>query len=232
MPRVQSGAEVTLIVLVYRSLKWLDWCMAGVDSSRQKTKYRWLVVSNDGTEEVRRDPRISVDFQNANPSEHYISRIYRAWQEGVLAAPTQWVILMNDDMLGASFWIDELMETKRAQPKSLPTSLLVESGRIHSGMPETVRDFGTTPDTFRREEFLQYASGLRRPGKTEPGRLYMPVLFDRQEYFDLDGYPPGNVGGISGDKILFDRYVEAGFEWVTCLGSVVWHAQEGEMRDV
>ena len=231
MPRVESGAEVTLVVLVYRSLKWLDWCMQGVDSSRQVTRYRWLVVSNDGTEEIRRDPRISVDFQNANPSEHYISRIYRAWQEGILAATTQWVILLNSDMVGASYWVDELVKIKRAFPKSLPTSLLIESGRIPSGMPEFVRDLGTTPETFRRQEFLQYAAELRRPGKTEPGRLYMPVLFDRQEYFDLGGYPPGNVGGISGDRILFDKYLDAGFDWVTCHGSVVWHAQEGEMRD-
>lgn len=230
MPRVESNADVTIVVLVYRSLRWLDWCMQGLDSSRQKTRYRWLVVTCDGTEEVRRDPRVSVDWVNANPQEWYIPRVYRAWNEGVLAAPTQKVILMNSDMLGASYWVDELMDLKCDQPKSVPTSLLVESGRVPSGMPEHIMNFGTHPDEFRRDEFLQYASGLRRSGKSEPGRLYMPCLFDRQEFQDIGRYPEGNPPGTTGDKDLFARYAAAGFEHLTALGSVVYHAQLGEQN--
>jgi hypothetical protein len=230
MPRVQSGAEVTIVVLIYRSLKWLDWCMAGVDSSRQETKYRWLVVSCDGTEEVRRDPRVSVDWLNIDPKAFYIERVYRAWNEGVLAAPTQKVILMNSDMLGASFWVDELMKIKRSFPKSVPTSLLVESGRVPSGMPELVNNFGMHPEEFLREEFLMHAAGLRRPGKTEPGRLYMPVLLDRQEFEDMGRYPEGNPPGTTGDKDLFARYAAAGYEHLTALGSVVYHCVLGEQN--
>jgi hypothetical protein len=230
MPRVERDAAVTLVVLIYRSLKWLDWCMEGVDSSRQKTKYRWLVVSNDGTDEVRRDPRISVDWQNVNPRAFYIENVYRAWNEGVLAAPTQWVILMNSDMLGASFWIDELIEAKTFHRKSIPTSLLVESGRLPSGMPEYVQNFGMHPEEFRRQDFLQHAAGLRRSGKVEPGRLYMPVLLDRQEFEDLGRYPEGNPPGTTGDKDLFARYAAAGYEHLTALGSVVYHCQLGEQH--
>lgn len=231
MPRVETGAEVTIVVLVYRSLRWLTWCMEGLDSSRQKTKYRWLVVSNDGTDEVRRDPRISVDWQNVNPKAFYIENVYRAWNEGVLAAPTQWVILMNSDMLGSSEWVDYLMDAKRAKPMSVPTSLLVESGRLPSGMPEYVQNFGLHPDEFRRKEFLQHAAGLRLAhNKTEPGRLYMPCLFDRQEFQDIGRYPEGNPPGTTGDKDLFARYAAAGFEHVTAMGSVVYHAQLGEQN--
>ena len=230
MPRVEAGAEVTLVVLVYRSLRWLDWCMEGVDQSRQQTRYRWLVVANDGTDEVRRDPRISVDWQNANPRAFYIENVYRAWNEGVLVAPTQWVILMNSDMLGASFWIDALMDVKRASPKTLPTSLLVESGRLPSGMPEHVKNFGLHPDEFRRADFLLHASGMRREGATEPGRLYMPCLLDRQEFEDIGRYPEGNPPGTTGDKDLFARYADAGYEHVTALGSVVYHCQLGEQN--
>src|SRR2546422_6678018 len=32
--------------------------------------------------------------------------------------------------------------------KVIPTSLLIESGRVPSAMPEWVRDFGQSPDTF------------------------------------------------------------------------------------
>lgn len=230
MPRVERDAECTLVVLVYRSLRWLTWCMKGVDSSRNETRYRWLVVSNDASDEVRDDPRITVDWQNEDPSEHYLARTYRAWNEGVLNAPTQWVILTNSDMLFSDWAIDELVEQKRLNSKSLPCSLLVENGRIASGMPEFVADYGTNPDNFRHDDFLKHAEGIRKRGQTEPGRLFQPVLFDRQEFMDLYGFPEGNVGGVSGDKILFDQYMKAGYNWLTCLGSVVAHCQEGEMR--
>jgi len=230
MPRVERNAEVTLVVLVYRSLRWLDFCMEGVDSSKQETRYRWCVVSNDGAPEVRTDPRVDVDWENEDPNEHYIARTYRAWNEGMLNASTNLVILLNTDMYFTNWCIDELIETYTQNPQSLPCSLLVENGRIRSAMSEYVQDFGTNPDNFRLEEFQNHADKIRQRGKTEPGRLFQPVLFDRQQFFDLGAYPCGNIGGVSGDKILFDRYVQAGFNWVTCLGSVVAHIQEGETR--
>lgn len=234
MPRVDSKydrADVTLVTLVYRSLKWLKWCMESVDDSVQTTRYRWLVVANDATEEVRNSPWVDVDWRNEDPDEYYIPRVYRAWHEGMLQARTQNVILLNNDMFASDHAIDELVAAKKADPKALPCGLLVESGRIPSGMPEYVRNFGLTPGTFHRAGFLRYADSIRKPGQTEPGRLFQPVLFDRQDYFGFDGYPQGNVAGISGDRILFDRFTRGGFKWVTCMGSVWAHLMLGEQSD-
>ena len=230
MPQVDRDAEVTLVVLIYRSLKWLDFCMEGVESSKQDIRYRWCIVANDATEEVRNDPRITVDWQNADPGEHYISRVYRAWNEGVLNSLTPLCLLMNSDMLCTDHAIDELVEQKTTNRRSLPCGLLIENGRINSGMPEHVQDFGTNPENFRRDDFLRHAATIRQPRTTEVGRLFQPVVFERQEFMDMGGYPIGNIGGVSGDRILFDKYVKAGFEWVTCLGSVWAHVQEGEQR--
>jgi len=229
MPRVEAAAEVTLVVLVYRSLKWLDWCMAGVDSSRNATRYRWLVVANDATEEVKRDPRVAVEYENADPGEFYINRVYRAWNDGVLNATTPLVVLINNDMYASDGWLDELMTVKHSDPATVPTSLLVESGRLPSGMPEHVRDFGRNPEEFDAAAFRQHALTIAQPG-IEPGRLYMPILVDRQEFFDVGGYPEGNPPGTTGDKDLIRRYAEAGYKHVTALGSVVFHVQCGEQE--
>lgn len=228
MPRVERGEQVTLITLVYRSTRWLDWCMEAVDSSRQATKYRWLVVANDATPAVLKDPRVAVDWRNEDPGEFYIPRVYRAWHEGLLHSRTPRCILLNTDMFCTDFAIDEMVAAVDKDRGVLPCGLLVESGRVPSGMPEHVRNFGMDPDSFDREAFLRHAEGIRRKGETEPGRLFQPVLFDRQDYLSLDGYPQGNIGGVSGDRILFDRFVRAGHKWITCLGSVWYHAQMGE----
>lgn len=242
MPRVESDAEVTLVVLVYRSLRWLDWCMEGVDFSKSETRYRWLVVANDATEEVKNDPRVAVEYNNEDPSEFYINRVYRAWNAGVLEAPTQLVVMLNSDMYASDHWLDALVEVKRIEPQTVPTSLLVESGRLPSGMPEYVKDFGRNPEEFDTENFEGDAATIRvlatrvgvkdsdPPRLTEPGRLYMPILVDRQEFFDVGAYPEGNPPGTTGDKDLVRRYAEAGFKHVTALGSVVYHCQLGEQE--
>jgi hypothetical protein len=228
MPRVESGAEVTLVTLVYRSLKWLDFVMKGVEQAQTEVKYRWLVVANDATEEVRNDPRITVEWDNDDPDEFYINRVYRAWNEGVLNAPTSLVVMLNSDMWPHDYWLDELVKKKGQQ--LLPTSLLVESGRIQSAMPEYVKDFGTNPDDFGWRDFRAHAEAIRAPDMIEDGRLFMPILVDRQEFMDIGGYPEGNPPGTTGDKDLIRRYTEAGFAHVTCLGSVVYHIQCGEQE--
>jgi hypothetical protein len=235
MPRVERDAEVTLVVLVYRSLRWLDWCMEGVDESDSLTRYRWLIVANDATDEVRRDPRIGLDFRNDDPSEFYINRVYRAWNTGVMEAPTQLVCMLNSDMYPYGQWLDALMAVKGVNNKTVPTSLLIESGRLPSAMPNTVKNFGMNPDEFRLDEFLRHAKSLRDSHGfpnvlTQPGRLYMPILVDRQEFIDVGMYPEGNPPGTTGDKDLIRRYEEAGFEHVTAINSIVYHVQTGEQE--
>lgn len=203
--------------------------MEGVERANTEVKYRWLVVANDATEEVRADPRISVDFSNDNPDEFYINRVYRAWNEGVIQAPTQLVCMLNSDMYVSDGWLDALMNEKDWH-QEVPTSLLVESGRVPSGMPDYVRDFGMTPDTFDREGFLDHAGKVRNRELVSEGQLYMPILVDRQEFMDVGGYPEGNPPGTTGDKDLIRRYKEAGLPHVTCHGSVVYHAVMGEQK--
>lgn len=228
-------AEITLVALVYRSLGWLGWCMEGVRRSDNSTRYRWLVVANDAEDDVIGGLQAAdfdwIDHRNDNPGEYYINRVYRAWNRGVLEARTQHVVMLNSDMWVADRWLDALVWAKKTDPMSVPTSLLVESGRIPSAMPETALDCGVSPSTFDRTKFTRHAESIVRPGKVEPGRLYMPILVDRQEFLDIGGYPAGNPVGTTGDKDLIRRYRAAGFRHTTVMGSVVYHVQEGEMRD-
>ena len=230
MPRVERDAECTLVVLVYRSLRWLDWCMEGVDRSKNQARYRWLVVANDATEEVCNDPRIGLDWRNENPQDFYINNVYRAWNAGVVEAPSNHVVMLNSDMYASDHWLDQLIAVKRNDPNTVPTSNLIESGFLPSGIPEHVQNHGMNPDEFKREEFLTHAESIRVLNETIPGRLYMPILVSRQRFIDVGMYPEGNPPGTTGDKDLIRRYAEAGFKHVTAMGSVVYHAVTGEQR--
>lgn len=233
MPRVDKGAQVTLVVLVYRSMAWLNWCMAGCDLTKNDTRYRWLVVANDAEDDVIADLQDAefdwIDHRNDNPGEYYINRVYRAWNRGVTEARTGLVCMLNSDMVGSDYWLDELASMKVSNQKLVPTSLLVESGRIPSAMPEYVKDFGMQPHRFKRTLWDYHAHSIRKPGMVSAGKLYMPILVGRQEFGDIGGYPNGNPVGTTGDKDLIRRYKKAGYDHVTALGSVVYHVQQGEM---
>ena len=97
-------------------------------------------------------------------------------------------------------------------------------------MPGYVGDFGTNPPEFDRDGFLARAGNVRKPGVLDTGKLFMPILVDRQEFEDVGRYPEGNPPGTTGDKDLIARYASAGFKHVTAMGSVVYHCQIGEQN--
>ena len=224
---------VTVAMLVYRDPAWLSFALEGLAWSKNETPYRTLVVGNDAEPDVLATGRLDVDHRNADPAEHYLARVYRAWNRAVEESQTELVCLINSDMYVSDYWLDELVGVYLGDKNTLPCSLLVESGRIPSAMPEYVESLGTTPDGFDRAKWMEVSGKLRLSGggRTEPGRLFMPVLFERENFLRLGGYPAGNPAGTTGDKDLFGRFARAGYRHLTALGSVVYHVQSGEMLD-
>lgn len=222
--------SVTIAMLVYKDPSWLAFALEGLAWSRNETPYRTLVVGNDAEQSVMDTGRVDIDWRNPDPSEYYLNRVYRAWNKAVEASETELVCLMNSDMYVSDYWLDELVEVYQNDYKMLPCSLLVESGRIPSAMPEYVKNFGLTPDDFDRDGWMGHAASIRKHGQTEPGRLYMSCLLERSAFIRLGGYPIGNPPGTTGDKDLFARFAGDGYRHLTALGSVVYHVQEGEMR--
>ena len=217
-------------MLVYRDPAWLSFALEGLAWSKNETCYRTLVVGNDAERNVVETGRLDIDHRNENPNEHYLARVYRAWNRAVEESKTELVCLINSDMYVSDYWLDELVGVYLADNHTLPCSLLVESGRIPSAMPEHVSDLGRDCNGFDRERWGVLAGSKRQRGGSEPGRLFMPVLFERDTFIRLGGYPLGNPPGTTGDKDLFARFAANGYRHLTALGSVCYHVQEGEMR--
>lgn len=224
-------SDVTACVLIYRSTAWLDFVLRGLDRARTDIPYELMVLGNDPEPHIRADPRVTNCFFNADPSEYFINRIYRAMNHAAAIATTRFIVYLNSDMFVSDFWLDALLRTA-GRGGTLPTSLLVESGRLESALPEYARNFGRTPQTFDTDGFIRHAESIRRREVLELGRLYGPVLFDRSVFLRVGGYPEGNPPGTTGDRALFEKYCAAtAAVHVTDCGSVVYHVQCGEMVD-
>jgi hypothetical protein len=174
-----------------------------------------------------------IEHRNPDPYAYYMGRIYRAWNRAVEESRTDYVALVNSDMSFADHWLDELLAMRDEFP-CLPTSLLIESGRVPSGLPDQVRDFGRHWSTFDRAAFLARAEQIRDgTGRRMAGGLFMPVLFKRSEFLAAGGYPiQVRDHVLASDADLFQRFEnEMKRPHVTAVRSVVYHVQRGEMED-
>jgi len=215
-------------MLIYKGVDWLDFTLEGLRAAKNSTEYRLIVVANDATSEIENHPEVTHILRNIDPSEYYISRVYRAWNLAVEYSTTEYVVLISSDMYVSDYWLDELLGAFR-RGSTLPTSMLVESGQLLSKCPQWERDLGRTPATFDRAAWVAHAAGVRRLGEITDGLLYGPVFLEKSVFLRLGGYPTERTT-IPGDQILFAHYQDAGYTHITALGSVVYHVQEGEMR--
>jgi hypothetical protein len=230
--------HVTVGILVYKSTNWLDFALMGLDAARNDTTYDLIIVANDATDEVKADRRVTHTFENNDPDEFFIRRVYRAWNYLVSVVPTEKVVLMNTDMYVSDGWLDERVKASVRYEKVLPTSMLVESGRTQSKCPQWVKNFGTNPAEFllNVETWEQHAKLVARPGMYGKGELYMPVLLDKAKFLKMGGYPTDQKSWqedpyvMPGDQVFFNRWAAMGYIHVTAYGSVVYHVQEGEMK--
>jgi hypothetical protein len=216
--------EVTILALIYKSPLYLDFVLEGIYAPKNDTPFKMMIVACDPEPQIESDPRVTYIYRNANPNGTAGHRTYHAWNYGASLCDTPYIIMVGSDMYGYDHWIDELVLAIKEDSFNLPTSLLIENGRIRSAFPEYVRDFGTPTRGFDREGFRARAAEIQKPGHYSRGRLNQPVLFLTEDFMALGGFP--TVDG--GDVDLFKRMVFAGYQWKTCEGSVVYHTMRGE----
>ena len=138
--------RVLVAFLIYRSVRWLDFVVNGIQKSNfpiaGSRSVDILAVPNDAAPEViracgRLHSRGSIDgvldHRSENPDEYVMARIYRAWNAAVQWAEAggyEFVVLMNSDMIGRPGWVDELIDAKLTDEGLLPTCRLIESERL------------------------------------------------------------------------------------------------------
>jgi hypothetical protein len=104
-------------------------------------------------------------------------------------------------------------------------------------------NLGNTPSTFNAVGWDEAVEKYSVNTSQEDG-LYMPVLFFKEVFVKSGGYPEGNIysdgeagskkGSVvmSGDTFFFKKLSEQyQMKHITVYDSVVYHMQEGEMRE-
>ncbi len=232
--------KITVALLIYKSPAYLDFVMKSLlEHPSEDHEVEYLIVCNDATTEViikaseyaselthNYEPKIRVvSHRNENPNDWWIQNVYNAWNRCLSECDTEAICFVNSDMAFTDGWLDTLATFDLT--KYIPTSRLVESGRMPSITGLISKNFGQTLADFDRDGFEKFASEVAEID-IRPNGAYMPSLFNTQILKDAGGWQK-NRGNWPGDKITFAILKQKfGMDHLMVCDSIAYHFQRGE----
>lgn len=220
---------VEIVCLIFRSVTYLKHIIDQMERYGHADGYKVThrIVANDATEKVLnylKDNNINHSvFNNPDPNEYYINRVYRAYNYAISSSEADIVCPINSDDAFSPRWLDNLL--KHYDGTTIPASRLIESGKMPSGKHGMGFNCGRSVEEYDETKFLKFVEE-NSEDVARPGGLYMPCLLDPSFQ-----YPNGNMHNSHG------KFIKAGDAWafensglkhITPYDSLVYHIQEGE----
>ena len=253
--------NVEIVALIYKSVKYLHFICEQLQSDLCKAD-GWdvgvRIVANDATEQVIEELKnMGINytiFNNPNPDEFYLNRVYRAFNFAVTSSEYDNVCLLNSDNVITKNWLPNLL--KQHDGINIPCSRTIESGKMPSGkhcINLGENDFGRHPDEFDFVSWHKYANQIEKD-ETHRGGIYCSPVFEKKRFIESGGYPEGNVFyKVFDGKYIVDGVYQVGFpndrpiykasddyyfhnvleekynmKHITVFDSIIYHIMEGE----
>ena len=232
-----STLKVVVVCLIYKSTKYLEFVLNSFN--RHTTDAELLFVANDATDKVKeyldKNNINHLIFENKDKDEHYIKRVYRAWNFGGNNVDGDIIVFVNSDMAFSENWLENLL--KNVKEDRIVTSRLVESGKLESEDTAISKNFGKSYSKFDQEGFENFVKEIKEDKIIKKGGRFMPYAIYKDIFVNSGGYPredrtEESGKAISGDKIFFyETLASMNIEHYTIGDSIVYHIQEGEMDE-
>lgn len=136
------------------------------------------------------------------------SPLYSRVNAMVKQATTDCIVYWSSDIFAAPGWDVPMLEMWDVDPYySIVTNVLVECGAMGAHENNIVKDFGKTPELFRRKEFEDWSNAA--PFDDNEG-WFAPYMISRTEFLDLGGLAtnlPGDHQDFQpADQLLFEQW--------------------------
>ncbi|GHV90778.1 hypothetical protein AGMMS50268_12810 [Spirochaetia bacterium] len=248
--------RISIICLIYKSTKLCDWVYNSIIKYTPLLKSgeaEFFFVANDPTANVvahlyknkypfiiNNNKKYTEDelFEKGYGIPEYMNRVYKGYNQGILHAKGERIVLINSDNFFSPDWLENLI--KYSDSKKVISSAIVERNHEKFGVfPGAIEsNFGGSTEDFKEDEFINFTYRTKKTG-LKPNGAYMPCLLYRDVAIYAGLYPEGNIAGKTkeeifryGDEYFFDRLANIGVEHFTAKDSIVYHLKEGEREDV
>ena len=102
--------------MIYKSISYLDFMMYNINKycTSELHDISYNIIANDANKNVLEHLKINninhIIYNDSNPNDYYINRIYRAWNYGGFNTDCDVIIFINSDMAFTPKWIDNLIK--------------------------------------------------------------------------------------------------------------------------
>ena len=205
--------KTTIVIPVFNQVNYTRGCLESLLQDSLRPNYEIIVVDNgssDGTAEYLQEIAAQIASQASNDSFQVIKNqenrgVAVAWNQGLKAATSNWVAILNNDILLSRGWWDGLRDAMEEKKLALASPYVLEGAR-----PQKLDDWSQR-FCFRnrgkvRKDYCFVLFALRRK------------LVDEVGYFD-EGY---KIGGYE-DRDYIYRLRQKGLPYGVVGGAAIYH---------
>ena len=239
----EVNRNLEIIGLIYKSESYLDLLFNQLQDRTCKVD-GWnigvRIVANDASLKIiNKLKTLNINYSIYNdpkPKDYYLNRVYRCWNFCGQTSEYDNICFVNSDMVFTENWLSNLL--KHHNGINIPTSRLIESGKMPSGTHGISFDCGKNPKEIDYNRLAKVSEIISENKILEKG-LYMPCIFEKSRFLESGMYPEGNIyrDGVG----TLNGFVQSGDDWyfkkletlysmkhITAFDSLVYHIQEGE----
>lgn len=178
---------ISIIIPSYKNPKYLDLCIkSAIETQTEKNE---IIVVLDGYPELSRD--VVKKYQNdISVLEFQENRgMSAAINFGMYNASNEWVLVVSEDNVFAKDWDKTL--NLHLKNNSEIQNYVITINQIEPTGPSIynihIKDFGTTLEDFRLEDFWNEEPSFRKDGYTDDGSTF-PFLIRKKDFLQIGGF--------------------------------------------
>lgn len=242
--------KYSIICLIYKSNEWLDFVYEQVIKYTNFDDTEFFFIANNASDEVKQHlkdnyiPHYNYKSTKQQESEWYINNVYRWYNFWAEKAKWEFLIFINSDMAFSPNWLENLVS--KYNWKNCIASRLIESWRFFTWKHWLEKNFWNEFFNYKEKEFINFIEEYKEKNIEKDWWLYMPLLINKKDFFDVWKYPEWNIKewsdlynpiiakkdekrSFTWDEALIEKLRIKWIEHITSFDSIVYHFQAWEL---
>jgi len=218
--------KISLIIPSRNNLKYLKFAYTSIRKCLD-SNYEMILLDDASTDdtwkwlnEIKKTDNNVVIYRNEGPDRVGHTVLY---DKGVELSTTDVFGIFHADMIASPNYIKNLL--KHLKEKTVVSATRIEPPLHPGGVEKIVKNFGTEPEEFDYNEFLNFVkeSETKFDNKTTNG-VFAPWLMYKKDFLSIGGHDKKVFAPMElEDSDLFNRFLLAGYNLIQSRDSFVYH---------
>jgi len=218
--------KISLIIPSRNNLKYLKFAYTSIRKYLD-SNYELILLDDASTDdtwkwlnEIKKTDNNVIIYRNEGPDRVGHTVLY---DKGVELSTTDVFGIFHADMIASPNYIKNLL--KHLKEKTVVSATRIEPPLHPGGVEKIVKNFGTEPEEFDYDEFLNFVkeSETKFDNKTTNG-VFAPWLMYKKDFLSIGGHDKKVFAPMElEDSDLFNRFLLAGYNLIQSRDSFVYH---------